>query len=123
MPVDVAGADPFAKPQVKAEYKGCYVDEASFGSARVYSGHTTGAHFSLASHFAISNGKRYVAIARSGTDGHAFAFDTLPAYVDHPVHACVVSSSHSRRAAVTMGRGSPLLALLLLLTLLPRVLL
>lgn len=58
-------------------YVGCYNDENLLGkpSSRVYSGHTTGAHFSLLKHHAISNKKQFVAVARSGSDGHAFAFD------------------------------------------------
>jgi len=56
-------------------YRGCYTDENMLGTNRVYSGHTTGAHLSLAKHHAMSLNKQFVGLARSGTDGHAFAFD------------------------------------------------
>ncbi len=59
----------------KAEYRGCYVSEAAFSADKKYSGHSTGAVFSQATYFAAAEGKRYLAVARTGSDGHAFAFD------------------------------------------------
>ena len=64
-----------APPQLG--YVGCYDDENMLGQDRIYNGHTTGAHMSLAVHHGMATGKRYIAMARSGNDGHAFAFDTL----------------------------------------------
>lgn len=60
------------------KYVGCYEDEGALGDDRVYGGSSTGAHFGLAKHHAIANKKRFVGIARTGTDGHAFAFNTPP---------------------------------------------
>ncbi len=66
----------------QAVYRGCYVSEAAFSGDKVYNGHTTGAHFGLASHFAAGEQKKYFGVARTGTDGHAFAFNgPLPTYV------------------------------------------
>lgn len=62
-----------AKPAVR--YVGCYKRETSFGEDRKYAGSTTGAYIGLARAHAVTSGKRFVAVARLGGDGHAFAFN------------------------------------------------
>ena len=62
-----------AKPAVR--YIGCYKRETSFGEDRKYAGSTTGAYLGLARAHAVASGKRFVAVARLGGDGHAFAFN------------------------------------------------
>lgn len=57
-------------------YVGCYASEASFID-KVYSGGSTGANLNIALHHAISNNKRYFAVARGGPDGHSFAFNRI----------------------------------------------
>eukprot|EP00428_Durinskia_dybowskii_P075153 CAMPEP_0170417528 /NCGR_PEP_ID=MMETSP0117_2-20130122/33761_1 /TAXON_ID=400756 /ORGANISM="Durinskia baltica, Strain CSIRO CS-38" /LENGTH=868 /DNA_ID=CAMNT_0010675713 /DNA_START=73 /DNA_END=2676 /DNA_ORIENTATION=+ len=67
------------KDQVKSEeatYVGCYASEASFLD-KVYSGGSTGANYNIALHHAITNNKRYFAVARGGPDGHSFAFNRV----------------------------------------------
>lgn len=70
-----AKADPSKAAEPELVYRGCYTDENMFGKGRIYAGATTGAHISLAKHHAIANNKPYLAMARAGSDGHAFAFD------------------------------------------------
>lgn len=60
----------------EAKYVGCYVSEASFKD-KVYDGGSTGANYNLALHHAKMNEKKYFAVARGGSDGHAFAFGEL----------------------------------------------
>jgi dolichyl-diphosphooligosaccharide--protein glycosyltransferase len=44
---------------------------------RIYEGGSTGANFNLALYHAKTMHKKYFAIGRGGSDGHAFAFSTL----------------------------------------------
>lgn len=72
------------KPQVEespiqgdeAKYVGCFSSENYFVD-RVYGGGSTGANFNLALHHAKTSRKRYFAVARSGPDGHSFAFSAI----------------------------------------------
>ena len=59
------------------KFVGCVTSESAFSADKAYAGGTTGAHFSLAKAHAESHSKQFVAIARSGVDGHAFAFNSL----------------------------------------------
>jgi len=65
-------------PQFVKKLVGCYEGEDSFPEAKTYGGGESGASISQAAEFAWSENKKYVAIARTHTDGHSFAFDTLP---------------------------------------------
>ena len=64
-------------PQDEARYVGCYGSEVSFSPDKKYEGGSSGANYNLALYHAKTVGKRYFAIARSGGDGHSFAFDAL----------------------------------------------
>lgn len=55
---------------------GCVGSESALVD-RVYNGGSTGANYNLALHHAKTSRKKYFAIARGGTDGHAFAFSSL----------------------------------------------
>jgi len=57
---------------------GCFGAESSLGSDKVYTGGKSGAHLSSALQWAAQKRKSYVAIARAGVDGHAFAFSEPP---------------------------------------------
>ena len=57
-------------------YVGCFTSEKYFQN-KEYDGGATGANLNLALHFARSSGKKYFAVARTNTDGHAFAFDRI----------------------------------------------
>ena len=60
---------------------GCFGAEANLGADKVYKGGQLGAQLSSALQWAGSEGKRYVAIARSThTDGHMFAFNSPPKF-------------------------------------------
>ncbi len=72
-------------PQTKVDriisrsvYVGCTVDENVFSKDKVYGGGAAGAQFKAAAQDAITKGKKYFAIARVGSDGHSFSFDSLP---------------------------------------------
>jgi dolichyl-diphosphooligosaccharide--protein glycosyltransferase len=65
-------------PTEKLTYVGCYRKEDQLPSEKVYGGGVVGASASAAFNHARSQKKRYVAVARVGDDGHAFAFDSLP---------------------------------------------
>ncbi len=92
--LDPARTKRLTAPGYKAEkgpepqYVGCVTTEASFSSDKLYQGGSTGAHFSLAKAHAAASGKRYFAIARSGVDGHVFAFNTLSGKPDHMSSGC-----------------------------------
>ncbi|KAF0720808.1 Aste57867_3 [Aphanomyces stellatus] len=58
-------------------FVGCVTGEDMLAHDRVYSGGATGANYHLALHHAKASQKRYMAIARVGNEGHAFAFDKL----------------------------------------------
>lgn len=60
------------------KYMGCYGRESQLGSDKVYEGGVTGARIAETLRFAASVSKRYIAIARNGLDGHAFAFNEKP---------------------------------------------
>lgn len=60
----------------EAKFVGCYVSEGALED-RIYEGGSTGANINLALHHAKTTGKKYFAIARAGSDGHSFAFDSL----------------------------------------------
>ena len=65
-------------PTEKLTYVGCYRKEDQLPAEKVYGGGVVGASASAAFNHARSQKKRYVAVARVGDDGHAFAFDSLP---------------------------------------------
>merc|ERR1712216_839111 len=65
-------------PTEKLTYVGCYRKESQLPAEKVYGGGVVGASASAAFNHARSQKKRYVAVARVGDDGHAFAFDSLP---------------------------------------------
>lgn len=56
---------------------GCTASENAFSGDKVYAGGPTGASFTLAKDHAMSNQKKYFAVARYGSDGHVFAFNKL----------------------------------------------
>ena len=66
-------------PRGESDYKfvGCTTSENAFSSDKVYAGGSTGASFALARQHAISQGKKYFAVAKVGSDGHVFAFSKL----------------------------------------------
>jgi dolichyl-diphosphooligosaccharide---protein glycosyltransferase len=61
----------------KPRFVGCFSTERAFSADREYRGQTAGAYLSLATQAAQTMGKRYMALARVGQDGHMFAFNTL----------------------------------------------
>lgn len=62
----------------KTHFLGCVTGEDMLGNDREYSGGSSGANYNLALHHAKSKGKRYFALSRVGSEGHAFAFNKLP---------------------------------------------
>jgi dolichyl-diphosphooligosaccharide--protein glycosyltransferase len=66
-----------AQIEQRTRYVGCFNSEAAFSSDKIYGGGGTGANFNLALHHALTNHKRYFAVARHGGDGHSFSFATL----------------------------------------------
>ena len=56
---------------------GCYRKEDQLPAEKIYGGGVVGASASAAFNHARSQKKRYVAVARAGDDGHAFAFDSF----------------------------------------------
>lgn len=60
------------------EAVGCFGAEGALGSDKVYTGGKNGAQLSLALQWAAQKRKKYVAVARAGVDGHAFAFSQPP---------------------------------------------
>jgi hypothetical protein len=56
-------------------YVGCIGSEAPMSADKVYGGGSTGAALELAVSFAKDQSKKYVALARVGSDGHSFAFN------------------------------------------------
>jgi len=61
----------------RVEKVGCYGAESAFFD-REYQGGVAGANIDIALDLAIDAGKKYFALARSGTDGHLFTFDKKP---------------------------------------------
>lgn len=61
------------------DYKfiGCTTSENAFSSDKVYAGGAVGASYAMARQHAISQGKKYFAVAKVGSDGHSFAFNKL----------------------------------------------
>lgn len=57
---------------------GCFGAEAALGSDKVYTGGKNGAQISVALQWAAQKRKKFVAVARAGVDGHAFAFSQPP---------------------------------------------
>ena len=64
--------------ELNINFVGCYASEGQLPSEKEYGGAVYGANIAMAKQFAIDMKKKYLAIARSGVDGHNFAFDTLP---------------------------------------------
>jgi len=60
----------------EAKYVGCFSSDTFFGD-KVYEGGSTGANFNLALYNAKLKRKKYFAIAKAGSDGHAFSFSNL----------------------------------------------
>ena len=65
------------KDEVNYKYIGCTSYENAFSSDKVYAGGPTGASYQLAKEHAITNKKKYFAVAKFGNDGHVFAFNKL----------------------------------------------
>ena len=63
-------------PADEARHVGCLASESSFED-KIYAGGSTGANYNLALHHAKSSRKRFFAVARGDTDGHAFAFSSI----------------------------------------------
>lgn len=59
------------------KYIGCTSYESAFSADKVYAGGAIGASYQLAKEHAVSNHKKYFAVARYGSDGHVFAFNKL----------------------------------------------
>ena len=62
--------------------------EKKLGDDRVYGGGAHGAQIGLAVDFALKEKKRYIAIARSGVDGHVFAFNNPASKSTHTDEGC-----------------------------------
>lgn len=77
-----------AENDVKPTYIGCVSSEAFLSADKIYGGGTTGAHFNLAKHHAVTNKKKYFAVARAGADGHSFSFDKAPKTFDVDSEGC-----------------------------------
>ena len=58
-------------------YIGCTSYERAFSDDKVYAGGAIGASYQLAKEHALTNRKKYFAIAKLGNDGHVFAFNKL----------------------------------------------
>jgi dolichyl-diphosphooligosaccharide--protein glycosyltransferase len=86
----------------------------------VYTGGPSGANYQLALHHAKSKGKKYFAISRVGSEGHAFAFNKLPlhpkdfdgndagcrrACLDSNQHGCGCADGGCADMNVGPGRG------------------
>ena len=65
-------------PPLAVKYLGCAGGEDGFVD-REYVGSSSGANIRLLHSIAKEKGKKYLAIARVGTDGHSFVFDEKPA--------------------------------------------
>lgn len=61
----------------KTRFLGCVTEESMLGDDKIYSGGSSGANYQLALHHAVAKKKKYFAISRVATEGHAFAFDTF----------------------------------------------
>uniref|UniRef100_A0A7S3WZI2 STT3/PglB/AglB core domain-containing protein n=1 Tax=Emiliania huxleyi TaxID=2903 RepID=A0A7S3WZI2_EMIHU len=77
-PSDGPGGGGGSKGRPGLWYLGCVGAEALLGEERTYSGGADGSTLAEARAFAKEAGSRYVALARSGMDGHAFAIPALP---------------------------------------------
>ena len=60
--------------ELHMKYIGCTGRESNLGADKEYGGGATGANVYLARSLAWDKGAKYVAIARSGVDGHSFTF-------------------------------------------------
>ena len=69
-------------------FVGCFGAEKKLGDDRVYGGGAHGAQIGLAVDFALKEKKRYIAIARSGVDGHVFAFNNPASKSTHTDEGC-----------------------------------
>lgn len=72
---------PDSEPEVvdlKLKFVGCYGSESQLPASKEYGGGVYGANIGMAKQFAIDQGKKYIAIARAGVDGHNFAFNEKP---------------------------------------------
>eukprot|EP00912_Choanoflagellata_sp_UC4_P001252 UC4_evm1s779 len=65
-------------PGGQPKYVGCYGSEGQFSEDKVYGGGGSGAFMFQARSLAQDHGKKYVAIAKVGEDGHSFAFNGAP---------------------------------------------
>ena len=63
---------------VGIEPVGCFGAESALGADKVYTGGKSGAEIGHALQWAGMKRKKYLAIARAGVDGHAFAFSEMP---------------------------------------------
>ena len=62
----------------RLKFKGCYRLESQFPKRKIYGGGKFGANIDEAIRMAKHEKRRYVAIARIGSEGHAFTFDEAP---------------------------------------------
>jgi dolichyl-diphosphooligosaccharide---protein glycosyltransferase len=73
---DDEDAEPVLEP-LAIKYVGCYGGEDDFGG-KEYIGSSSGANIRLLHSIAKEKSKKYIAIARVGSDGHSFIFDEKP---------------------------------------------
>ena len=99
-------------------FVGCFGAEKKLGDDRVYGGGAHGAQIGLAVDFALKEKKRYIAIARSGVDGHVFAFNNPASKsthtdegcdiecLDDPAYSCGCADDNCGSLARRQGRGA-----------------
>ena len=118
--------------ELHMKYVGCTGREGDLGADKEYGGGSTGANAFLARSLAWDKGAKYVAIARSGVDGHSFTFNkkmkrkpalddsgcSVPC-ADSPEHKCgcsdgacgglgpVAGEEHTRRWVVYKVKPKP----------------
>eukprot|EP00941_MAST-03F_sp_MAST-3F-sp1_P006178 g6178.t1 len=72
----------------RAKYIGCFDSEDYFSEDKIYAGGSNGARFRLAKYHAVKSKKKYFAVARGYSDGHAFAFDEVMGEPNTKSHGC-----------------------------------
>ena len=65
---------PLHGDDMNLKYVGCTGSENKLGSDKEYVGGTSGANIALLQNMAWEKGHKYIAVARSGVDGHSFVF-------------------------------------------------
>lgn len=72
-----SGSSSSSRSEPDYKFIGCTTSENAFSSDKVYAGGAVGASYAMARQHAISQGKKYFAVAKVGSDGHSFAFNKL----------------------------------------------